>query len=510
MAKLTPNAVYTMNGVTINEKIIPDGTRWKDAAKAVKAGFSANALYKSQQKLSGGTGKPGFVTIHNTNDLANVYDDGEQYTRATYNENMNSARVHFYVDDTGGWQNLKAGTGLCSADPVGSAEVSWHSGDGSVSTGGNMTSLSMEIIMGETAEHDLIAKDNGARIAAWLLWKNGLPIDKLVTHTYWVNKSAGKTFSDVDEQCCNPISGKKWCPTYIFASNNKTTAMKNWKAFKALVKGYLDELSKTTTKPVVTQTAKSSATTVINVAIAEIGYLEKKSNSQLDDKTANSGSANYTKYARDFDERFPSWYNGKKNGYAWCDMFVDWCFLTAFGYEEALRLLCQPEKSAGAGCTWSLSYYKQKGQFYAKDPKPGDQIFFGTSISNVSHTGIVEKMDTSKVYTIEGNTSDKVARRTYSLTDTSIVGYGRPAYQATSVTPTPVPITNIFTAYTVKITATDLNIRSGPGTHNPSKGFIKPGVYTIVEEATGQGASKWGRLKSGAGWVSLNYCKKLS
>ena len=90
MAKLTPNTVYTMNGVTVNEKIIPDGTRWKDATKAAKAGFSAGALYKKQAKLSGGTGKVQFVTVHNTNDLANVYDDGEQYTKATFNENMNS------------------------------------------------------------------------------------------------------------------------------------------------------------------------------------------------------------------------------------------------------------------------------------------------------------------------------------------------------------------------------------------------------------------------------------
>lgn len=253
VAKLTPNAVYTVNGVTINEKIIPDGTRWQDATKAKKAGFSAGALYKSQKKLCG-TGRAGNVTIHNTNDFPNVNDDGEQYTRATFNQNMNSSRVHFFVDDTGGWQNLKAGTGMVPSDPVGAAEVSWHSGDGSVADGGNMTSLSIEIIMNESPEHDKIARDNGARLAAWLLWKNGLTIDKLVTHTYWVNKSAGKKFSDVDEQCCNPISGKKWCPTYIFGSSNKTTAMKNWKAFKALVKSYLDALNggsapTTSTKP---------------------------------------------------------------------------------------------------------------------------------------------------------------------------------------------------------------------------------------------------------------------
>ncbi len=111
-------------------------------------------------------------------------------------------------------------------------------------------------------------------------------------------------------------------------------------------------------------------------------------------------------------------------------MFVDWCFLTAFGYEDALRLLCQPERSAGAGCTYSLGYYRKKGQFFTSNPKPGDQIFFGSSVSNSSHTGIVEKVDGSRVYTIEGNTSDQVARRSYALGASKIIGYGRPNYDA--------------------------------------------------------------------------------
>ena len=178
----------------------------------------------------------------------------------------------------------------------------------------------------------------------------------------------------------------------------------------------------------VNNTIRCYVSEVIAVAVAEIGYKEKASNSNLDDKTANSGNNNYTKYARDFDEKWPNWYNGKKQGYAWCDMFVDHCFLTAYGYQNALRLLCQPEKSAGAGCTYSLGYYRAKGQFYESNPMAGDQIFFGTSISNSTHTGIVEKVTGSVVYTIEGNTSDQVARRSYMLNDKNIIGYGRPAY----------------------------------------------------------------------------------
>lgn len=168
---------------------------------------------------------------------------------------------------------------------------------------------------------------------------------------------------------------------------------------------------------------------LLEVAVAEIGYREKASNSMLDDKTANSGSGNWTKYARDFDEKWPDWYNGKKNGYAWCDMFVDWCFLQAFGYKAALYLLCQPEHSAGAGCLYSAQYYKSAGCWYSSNPQAGDQIFF-TSNGEVSHTGIVESVSGNTVRTIEGNTSDSVARRTYQIGSSYIYGYGRPRYDS--------------------------------------------------------------------------------
>lgn len=64
--------------------------------------------------------------------------------------------------------------------------------------------------------------------------------------------------------------------------------------------------------------------------------------------------------------------------------------------------------------------------------------------------------------------------------------------------------------YIVRIKATVLNIRKGPGTNYNIVGKIKNGgAYTIVEEASGKGASKWGKLKSGAGWISLDYTEKI-
>lgn len=70
------------------------------------------------------------------------------------------------------------------------------------------------------------------------------------------------------------------------------------------------------------------------------------------------------------------------------------------------------------------------------------------------------------------------------------------------------PAPPAFSPYRVKISVTELRIRSGPGTNTEAKGFIKPGVYTIVAESNGPGAKKWGKLKSGAGWIALDYATK--
>ena len=64
--------------------------------------------------------------------------------------------------------------------------------------------------------------------------------------------------------------------------------------------------------------------------------------------------------------------------------------------------------------------------------------------------------------------------------------------------------------YLVKVTADCLYIRKGSGTNTAKVGKITDhGVYTIVAEKKGCGATLWGKLKSGAGWISLDYVKKL-
>lgn len=179
---------------------------------------------------------------------------------------------------------------------------------------------------------------------------------------------------------------------------------------------------------------------VIDIALAEVGYLEKASKTALDDKTANAGSKNYTKYARDLDAI--GFFNGRKQGFAWCAVFVCWIYKQAYDVEGAKKLLYLPSKSANncaAGCRYLRNYFKNKGRLFDK-PEVGDVIFFySADKSQIAHTGIVYKVDSKKVYTIEGNTSGfsgvianggGVCKKSYSLTYGRLAGFGRPALYA--------------------------------------------------------------------------------
>ena len=164
---------------------------------------------------------------------------------------------------------------------------------------------------------------------------------------------------------------------------------------------------------------------VIKIALAEVGYREKASKASLDAPASNPGTANWTKYARDL--AGAGYYNGNKNGYAWCDVFVDWCFYMAAGKNaaEAQKAECQTG-TLGASCYYSKEYYKNQGRCDRK-PKVGDQIFF-TSGGSISHTGIVTAVNGSTVSTVEGNSGDMVKTHTYSLSSTYVDSFGHPRY----------------------------------------------------------------------------------
>ena len=193
--------------------------------------------------------------------------------------------------------------------------------------------------------------------------------------------------------------------------------------------------------------------TVIQVAKSQAGYLEKKSNADLDSFTGNAGANNYTKYNRDM----KAWAGSANLKDQWCQNFVDWCFVKAYGLTAAKALLGGFTNYTPTGA----NYFKKRGLYTkrgAGTPAPGDVIYFySTAKGRIGHVGIVEKVTASKVYTIEGNTSGAsslvtngggVREKSYSLKSTYIDGYGRPPYA--SVNPgneapsTPAPTAHVL------------------------------------------------------------------
>ena len=183
MAFLTPDKVYTKYGLEISEKILP-------------------SHLKPNKKLSNGTGKVEYVTIHNTDDIveAKGTNDAEQYARATFNGNMGDVVVHYYIDETGCWKLLHDyERGVHAADVFGP---------------GNTTSIAIEIIMdGSGSKSDVAAEDRGALLAAIKLYEHGLDITRLTTHNRWYPR--------------------KYCPAFI---------LPHWDVFKKKVEHYLNEI----------------------------------------------------------------------------------------------------------------------------------------------------------------------------------------------------------------------------------------------------------------------------
>ena len=131
---------------------------------------------------------------------------------------------------------------------------------------------------------------------------------------------------------------------------------------------------------------------LIDIASKEVGFKE--------------GKGNKTKYGQ---------YTGT-NGMAWCHAFVSWC-----AKQAGIGTSIVPKT---ASTTYGMQWYKNKGRFKLKGqytPKRNDLVYFKTG---ASHVGIVEYVEGNTLHTIEGNTSDKVARRTYPLTYRTITGYG--------------------------------------------------------------------------------------
>lgn len=251
-------------------------------------------------------------------------------------------------------------------------------------------------------------------------------------------------------------------------------------------------------------TAAEAIQAAIKIAKAEVGYFEKKSNANLDSKTANAGTANYTKYWRDVD---PS-----NQAAPWCACFISWVYMKAFEKTTAAKLLKH----------WPyISVPQLSGLFtHYATPKVGD-IFMYHNGSVFSHTGLVIAVSGDKFVTIEGNTNDgsgvvaegigvyqktrynsqlpgsKFARPNYSIV-TSINGSGED----------PVPPSTWVTTGTAVCTGDDVYVRQTPG--GTVMGMVSKGTKL---ELDGTSSGVWVHVRVsgiGIGYMHQDYVGKDS
>lgn len=159
----------------------------------------------------------------------------------------------------------------------------------------------------------------------------------------------------------------------------------------------------------------------------------------------------------------------------------------------------------GLGLSYTMSGFRQdvKVTMNGTTTPSGDGSKPATQMYRVRKSWTDSKSQIG-AYKVLANAKKKVNENTgYKVFDAS----GNVVYPASSK-PTPAPSGD--TSYKVEIRISNLNIRKGPGTNYGRTGqFTGKGVFTIIQESKGEGAALWGKLKSGAGWISLDFVKKL-
>lgn len=120
-----------------------------------------------------------------------------------------------------------------------------------------------------------------------------------------------------------------------------------------------------------------------------------------------------------------SWY-GFNYRIEWCACFVSWC-ANECGFIDA-GIIPKFSSCTSQGRAWFQSHGQWQEPGYV--PSPGEIIFFDWDLSgNCDHVGIVEKVEGNTIYTIEGNSGDKVKRKSYAVDYGCIAGYGCPAFE---------------------------------------------------------------------------------
>lgn len=242
----------------------------------------------------------------------------------------------------------------------------------------------------------------------------------------------------------------------------------------------------------VTKTGDAAFDTVA-AALSQLDYREGNSKADFNGEN-NSGSKNYTEYNRAMGTI------GGSYSYAWCAAFVSWCLDVAGARDSA--------GGKFTSCTLWVDRLRELGLYSTRasgyTPKAGDLIFFRSAgVTRASdHVGLVRYVKNGRVYTVEGNSSNKVALHDYALTDTYIVGYGKPRYTGTPLSKTALQLEDAATGLYM-VTNDFLNVRATPAATAAKRGTLYRG--TLIEIVAIENG--WGKISYGGkdAFVSLDY-----
>ena len=230
------------------------------------------------------------------------------------------------------------------------------------------------------------------------------------------------------------------------------------------------------------------------VALSQLNYHEGNSTADFDGEN-QSGTRNYTEYNHAFGQI------GGTYGYAWCAAFVSWCLEEADAKDSAGGLF--------ASCTLWVERLREIGRYSTRAsgyvPKAGDLIFFKSAgVTRASdHVGLVRYVRGGRVYTVEGNSSDRVSLRDYKLSDTYIVGYGRPRYDSAYLLPhTALECEDGVTGW-YTVTNDFVNVRASASASAAKRGSLGKGdMVRIIGIHNGWGSFYY---KDKTAYISLDY-----
>lgn len=232
----------------------------------------------------------------------------------------------------------------------------------------------------------------------------------------------------------------------------------------------------------------------------QVGYLEKRSESNLDSKTGNAGYNNYTKYARDVNNMGLMGCQGQP----WCAVYQFWICAQVFGKSKALEIM----GNGFYNCNSVKAHSKSKGTWHSS-PKLGALVIF----RNGAHIGRVTQISGDTIWTNEGNTSAGnlnnvesnggcVAEKRYTIGNSQIDGYVWIDYGEGAETPKePWKATGTATA-----TVDNLFVRAEP--NGEIIGELMKGNRFEINGVT---SGKWTQVNVaniGVGWIWTEYIQK--